>query len=67
MTRDQAMAILENIELIRHFAEGGEITHSGWKTNKILLSNMKSGQAMLYQIGRKAPLDTDKAECHRVA
>lgn len=51
MNREQAQAILDNIDLIRHFAEGGEIGHrlhdyTGEQvricpTNKILLSNIE--------------------------
>lgn len=53
MTRDQARAILKHIDLIRHFANGGEIGHRLYDytgkqvcinpTNKILLSNITTG------------------------
>lgn len=63
MTRDQAKAILKNIDLIRHFAEGGEIAHrlincSGqqvaiYPTNKIVLTNMSPTDHCLYVMIKK--------------
>ena len=58
MTRNQARAILANIELIRHFAEGGDIGHRLIKchgehvytspTSKITLSNLRSDRLTGY-------------------
>lgn len=51
MTRDQAKAILANLDLIKHFAQGGDIGHRGYTWNgepldikpasKITLGNLK--------------------------
>ena len=53
MNRAQARAILDNLDLIQHFADGGEIGHrmhdytgtqvAIYPTQKILLSNIESG------------------------
>lgn len=52
MNRDHARAIMANIELIRHFAEGGDVGHRKincageylWTnpTNKIVLGNLST-------------------------
>ena len=53
MNRAHARAILDHLDLIRHFAEGGEIGHrlcdytgaqvAIYPTQKILLSNIETG------------------------
>ena len=58
MTRDQAKAILENLDLIRHYAEGGDIGHQLIRSDGRLafisparvltLSNMKPGRPTNY-------------------
>jgi hypothetical protein len=58
VTRDQARAILANIDLIRHFAEGGDIGHRLFNCNgkfvytspteKIVLSNMRPDKLTSY-------------------
>lgn len=70
MTRDQAKAIMQNIDLIRHFAQGGEIGHrlidaSGnqvaiYPSNKIVLTNMSPSKHCLY-VKVKTRLRWDKA------
>jgi hypothetical protein len=58
MTRDQAKAILANLDLIRHFADGGDIGHRlinchgefvyTSPTDKITLSNLRSDRMTGY-------------------
>lgn len=58
MTRDQAKAIMQNIDLVRHFAEGGEIAfrafnHAGeavaiWPAKGINITNMMPDKHCLY-------------------
>lgn len=54
MTRDQALAILNDLPLIRHFANGGEIAvnirGTRFKTNSILISNFRSDRQANYEI-----------------
>lgn len=68
MTRDQALAIVENYDLILHFAMGGEIFHSTFPqpSNIIILSNMKAGRDTLYRKGRVCAEKTMAEETHRV-
>jgi hypothetical protein len=57
MTRDQALAIINNIELIKHFANGGivVIPINGHKhpTNTLVLSNFRSDRPVNYEIKKK--------------
>ena len=44
MNREQAQAILQNLDLIRHFAEGGDIGHRviNYKGTQLRISTSKS-------------------------
>ena len=58
MTRDQAKAILQNLDLIRHFANGGDLGHRLFNckgefvytspTQKIVLSNLRADKLTGY-------------------
>lgn len=70
MTRDQAIGIIENIRLIEHFANGGEVTHPSTNHRRpcrsLLISNLRAGDDWLYRIGKMPPPRQDAVEEHRV-
>jgi hypothetical protein len=77
MNRDQAKAIIENIDLIRHFAEGGEIGFRAfnccgepiaiWPSKSIILSNMFPGHHCLYVKVKAKMVWNSKLECYEHA
>lgn len=54
MTRDQAVAIINNIELIKAFAEGKqigvEISGKLFPTNTLCLTNFRSDRPINYRV-----------------
>lgn len=57
MTRDQALAIVNNIDLITHFANGGlvavPINGQMFKSNTLIISNFRSDRPPNYKIIKK--------------